>query len=182
MDRFGTDCRPILGRVWVLRGARSERSERSAFVLLTYYLLTTYIVHFGPSLDRFGTDCGPILGVEFGYCGGTERAKRAECVRTAYLLLTYYLLITYLTCWEFACFLIHDWHSHGMHLVFYLLVPTLIQILPKLLTRCPYGASEASGVRSYYSLIIYLLCVYYLLTTYVLLITYLLLTCYLLIT
>ena len=109
----------------------------------------------------------------------TERAKRAECVRTAYLLVTYYLLSLRGIC---VFFLLHAWYSHGMRWVF---LPTCAHIhtdASKLLKRCPYGASEASGVRSYYSRIIYLVFVYYLRTIHLLLITYLLITYYLLIT
>ena len=100
---------------------------------------------------------------------------RSYCLFTIYLLLT--LLAGYL-----RVFLLHAWYSHGMRWVF---LPTCAHIhtdASKLLKRCPYGASEASGVRSYYSLIIYLVFAYYLLSTYLLLITYLLLAYYLLIT
>ena len=109
----------------------------------------------------------------------TERAKRAECVRTAYLLVIYYLFSLRGMCVFFRYMLctrmVFAWY-------FYLLVPTFTQMLPNFSRDAPYGASEASGVRSYYSLIIYLVFAYYLLITHLLLITYLLLTYYLLIT
>ena len=109
-----------------------------------------------------------------------RRSERNE--RSAFVLLTYYLLIIYLTCGVCACFfrymlctrMVCAWY-------FYLLVPTCTQMLPNFSRDAPYGASEASGVRSYYSRIIYLVFVYYLLTNYLLLVmTYCLRTTYLL--
>ena len=69
------DCQPCKTNFAYLLLTYYLLNLRSAFLLLTYYLLITYLS-----------------------CGGTERAKRAECVLNAYLLLTYYLLITYLNC------------------------------------------------------------------------------------
>ena len=75
----------------------------------------------------------------------TERAKRAECVRTAYLLLTYYLLNLRGMCVFSDTCLALAWYALG---IFYLLVPTFKQMLPNFAGDAPTErAKRAEYVR-----------------------------------
>ena len=103
---------------------RSERSERSTFILRTYYVLITYLL-LSLLLARYVRDTCFVL---------------AWCLHGS--------------CLGFACYLIWIWwHSFRethvcVCLYVYLLLPKFIKMCPKLFKRPPHGANEASGVRS----------------------------------
>jgi hypothetical protein len=101
--------------------------------LLNYCLLT--LTHIYQDVTKTCSE-GPLR---------SERSERSTFVwlLVTYLSLTSYLRITYL-------------------LLTFLLTYYLIKTFAKLLQRCAHGASEASGVRSYYVLITYWLLIYYL--------------------
>ena len=153
LGRVWVDFGPMLGRLWPDFGRFWDDvwsilgcSSRTCGVLACFS--DTSLAFAWCSLGILRTCQVPTfiqMLTEWSKDAPTERAKRAECVRTAYLLLTYYLLnlrgmcvfFRYMLCTRMVC----AWY-------FYLRVPTFTQMLPNFSRDAPTErAKRAEYVR-----------------------------------
>ena len=183
LDRSWVDAGPILVDLGVIFGRILGCSIRTCGVLACFsdtslafawcslgILLTCQVPTFIQMLTEWSKDAP------------TERAKRAECVRTAYLLFIYYLLNLRGMCvFSDTCFAL-AWYALG---IFTYLCPhshRCFQTSQEMPLRSERSERSTFVLLTYYLLSICLLLTYYLPVTYYLLIAHVLLTYYVVIT